>query len=369
MGQGHRAADSGEDPMVTILAFLFVLGALILVHELGHFILAKAFGIKVLTFSFGFGPKVLKFRRGETEYALSLLPLGGYVKMLGEDPEEDISLEDQKKAFNLRPLWQRALIVLAGPGANLLFSAFLFSLVFLTGTPRLLPVVGSAVEGYPAMEAGLKEGDRILAIDGQEVRFWDDLLRIIPESKGRPLQLLVEREGKQFLLTLVPKEVKVKDIFGEEVKHYQIGITPRGDVVEVRYGPLESLGLGFKQTRAVAELVLLSLWKILKGVLSAKTIGGPLMIAQMAGQEARQGLGRLLSFTAIIGVNLGLLNLFPIPILDGGHLLLYGLQAVLRRPLDPHKLEVIQKIGLMLLVALMLLAFYNDISRIWGTGR
>jgi len=355
--------------VITVLAFFFVLGALILVHELGHFLLAKAFGVKVLTFSFGFGPKVLRFRRGETEYALSLLPLGGYVKMLGEDTEEEIGPEDRGRAFSLKPLWQRATIVLAGPMANLLFSALLFSLVFLTGTPRLLPVVGEVVEGYPAREAGLREGDRILAIDGQEVRFWDDLLRIIPQSQGRPLELLVEREGERIILKVVPKAVRVKDLFGEEVEHYQIGITPRGDAVKVRFGPLESVVLGLKQTWAVVELVMESLWKILKGVLSARTVGGPIMIAQMAGQEAREGMGRLLFFTAVIGVNLGILNLFPIPILDGGHLLLYGLQAVLRRPLDPHKLEVVQKIGLILIIALMLLAFYNDISRIWGPGR
>lgn len=354
--------------MITALAFLFVLGALILVHELGHFLLAKAFGVKVLTFSFGFGPKVLRAKKGETEYALSLLPLGGYVKMLGEDPEEEISPGDRLRAFNLRPLWQRALIVSAGPLANMAFSALLFSLVFLTGTPRLLPVVGQVMDGYPAQEAGIREGDRILAIDGQEVRYWDDLLQIIPRSQGRPLRVLIDRDGQRLALTVVPRAVTVRNIFGEEVSHFQIGVSPRGDTVKVRYGPLESMTLGLKQTWVVSELVLTSLWKILKGVLSARTVGGPIMIAQMAGREAKEGIGNLLFFTAVIGVNLGLLNLFPIPILDGGHLLLFGLQAILRRPLDPRKLEVVQKIGLLLIIALMLLAFYNDLSRLLGGG-
>jgi len=355
--------------MITFLAFLFVLGALILVHELGHFALAKALRIKVLTFSFGFGPKILKGRRGETEYALSLLPLGGYVKMLGEEPDEEIPHEERDRSFTHRPLWQRALVVAAGPFSNLLFSSLIFALLLYAGVPRLLPVIGGVVKGYPAHQAGLREGDRILSIDGQRILYWEDLLEIIPKSGGRPLRFVIERQGRVFSLLIAPRAARAKNIFGEEVQFYQIGVTPRGDATTVRHPPLESIGLGFKQTLAVSELVIASIYKILKGVISAKAVGGPIMIAQLAGKEARKGIQRLLSFTAIVSVNLGLLNLFPIPILDGGHLALFGLQAIIRRPLDPRKLEVVQKIGLMLIVAIMLLAFYNDILRIWGTGR
>lgn len=352
--------------MLTLLAFIVVLGVIILVHELGHFLVAKSLGVKVLTFSFGFGPKVLRIERGGTEYALSLLPLGGYVKMLGEDPEEEVPPDERKRSFGGRPLWQRTLIVAAGPFSNLLFSVLLFFVLFSTGVPKLLPVVGGTVEGFPAKDVGLQEGDRILSIDGREIKYWEDLLKVIPESKGRPLSICLDRKGVRVQVELKPKVVKHKNVFGEEVEVYQIGILPKGELVWVRYPLGESLLLGVKQTWYVSELVVTSMWKILKGSLSAKTVGGPILIAQMAGQEAKKGIGQFLSFIALISVNIGLLNLFPIPILDGGHIALFGLQALLRRPLDPRKLEAIQKVGLGIIIALMGLAFYNDVLRILG---
>lgn len=352
--------------MLTFLAFLFVLGALVLVHELGHFLVAKLLGIRVLVFSFGFGPKLIKVKLGETEYAISLFPLGGYVKLLGEEAEEEIPPQEKARSFVFRPLWQRALVVGAGPVSNLVFSSLLFALLFFTGVPRLLPVVGEVVPGYPAQKAGLKPGDRILVIDGERVNYWDDLLKIIPKSEGKPLKFHIKRDEEEFQTVIAPQAIKVKDIFGEERTHYQIGIVPRGDFVKVRWKGWESLGLGFKETLRVSELVILGIWKILSGAISAKTVGGPIMIAQMAGQEARKGFQQLIFFTAIVGVNIGLLNLFPIPILDGGHLFLYGLQALLRRPFDPKKLKLLQKIGLVIIVLLMLFAFYNDLLRIWG---
>lgn len=352
--------------VLTFLAFLFVLGALVLVHELGHFLVAKALGIRVLVFSFGFGPKLLKGRLGETEYALSLFPLGGYVKLLGEEAEEDIPPQQRDRSFAFRPLWQRALVVGAGPISNLVFSSLLFALIFFTGVPRLLPVVGEVVVGYPAQKAGLKPGDRILSIQEEKVNYWDDLLRIIPKSEGKPLKFHLKRDGEELHVVITPQAVKVKDIFGEERTHYQIGILPRGDFVKVKWKGWESLRLGFKETLRVSELVIVGIGKILSGAISAKSVGGPIMIAQMAGQEAKKGFQQLIFFTAIVGVNIGLLNLFPIPILDGGHLLLYGLQALLRRSFDPKKLELLQKIGLVIIVLLMLFAFYNDLLRVWG---
>lgn len=352
--------------MLTFLAFIVVLGVIILVHELGHFLVAKSFGVRVLTFSFGFGPKVLRIERGGTEYALSLLPLGGYVKMLGEDPEEDVPVDEKGRSFGGRPLWQRTLIVAAGPFSNLLFSVLLFFALFSTGVPKLLPVVGGTVEGFPAKDAGLQEGDRILSIDGKDIKYWEDLLKVIPESKGEPLTICLDRQGRKIQVELRPKAVRHKNIFGEEVEVYQIGILPKGEVVWVRYPVGESLLLGVKQTWYVSELVITSMWKILKGSLSAKTVGGPILIAQMAGQEAKKGIGQFISFIALISINIGLLNLFPIPILDGGHMALFGLQALIRRPLDRRKLEAIQKVGLGIIIALMGLAFYNDVLRLFG---
>lgn len=352
--------------MLTFFAFIIVLGVIILVHELGHFLVAKSFGVRVLTFSFGFGPKVLRIERGETEYAISLLPLGGYVKMLGEDPEEEVPPEEKGRSFGGRPLWQRTLIVAAGPFSNLLFSVLLFFVLFSTGVPKLLPVVGGTVEGFPAKDAGLREGDRILSIDGKDIKYWEDLLKVIPESKGKPLTICLDRQGRKIQVELRPKVVRHKNIFGEEVEVYQIGILPKGELVWVRYPVGESFLLGVKQTWYVSELVVTSMWKILKGSLSAKSVGGPILIAQMAGQEAKKGIGQFLSFIALISINIGLLNLFPIPILDGGHMALFGLQALIRRPLDRRKLEAIQKVGLGIIIALMGLAFYNDMIRLIG---
>ena len=351
--------------MTSILAFAFVLGALILVHELGHFMVAKLFGVRVLTFSFGFGPRLIGRRWGETEYILSLLPLGGYVRMLGEEPTEEVPKEEERCSFALRPLRQRAAIVAAGPLSNLLFASFLFAFVFWLGVPKLLPVIGEVMEDFPAAQAGLKPGDRVLEIEGRQVRYWETLLEVIPRCQGRELHLLIERGGRRFELKIRPKAVKRKNIFGEEVEVYQIGVVPSGQVGIERHRPLEAFLKGLRQTYWVSKLVVLSVVKIIRGVISAKTIGGPIMIAQMAGQEAEKGLLRLLFFTALLSVNLGLLNLFPIPILDGGHLLLMGLEGVLRRPLDTRKLEVVQKVGLIIIVSLMVLAFYNDITRIW----
>ncbi len=355
--------------MITLLAFVFVLGILIFVHELGHFLVAKAFGIRVLTFSFGFGPKVVGRRWGETEYVLSLLPLGGYVKMLGEEPEEEIPEGEEGRSFSHRPLGQRAMVVAAGPVANLVFASLMFAFVFWLGVPKLLPIVGEVVEGFPAAEAGLRPGDRIVAIDDQPVRYWDTLLEVIPKSGGRPLRFSVKRDGKILAITIRPKEVKRKNIFGEEVKVYQVGIVPSGEVGLRRHHLGKALVMGVYQTWVVSKLVVLSLWKIIKGVVSTRTIGGPIMIAQMAGKEAKKGLLRLLFFTALLSVNLGLLNLFPIPILDGGHLLIFGLEGLLRRPIDTRKLEIVQKAGLIIIVGLMILAFYNDITRLWRPGR
>lgn len=208
-----------------------------------------------------------------------------------------------------------------------------------------------------------------MAIDGKPIRYWEKLLEVIPRSKGKPLSFRVRRDGEVLTFVIRPKAVKRKNIFGEEVQIYQVGVVPAGKTALERHPPYRALVLGARQSWAVAKLVVVSIWKIVKGVISAKTIGGPIMIAQMAGREAEKGVLSLLFFTAVLSVNLGLLNLVPVPILDGGHLVLFGLEGLLRRPLDPRKLEFVQKAGLILIVALMALAFYNDITRLWRPAK
>ncbi|MFQ5666015.1 MAG: RIP metalloprotease RseP [Candidatus Binatia bacterium] len=358
--------------MVTsIVAAVVVLGFLILFHELGHFVVAKRAGVGVLKFSIGFGPKIVGRRIGGTEYVISAIPLGGYVKMVGEDPEEQVSTADQAVAFQNQPLWKRMAIVLAGPGANVLFAFFAFSIVFMTYGARIpseAAKVGGVVDGMPAAAAGLESGDVITAVDQVPVRTWTQLSEIIRGSKGKRITLTVTRKGATLRIQVTPQAKPDKNIFGETLgTAYVIGIERGLDQQEV--GVLAAIGMGAKQTLWWVQTLAVSVAKILQGKIPSKDIGGPILIVQAAGQQARLGLEYLLHFMAVISVNLGVLNLLPIPVLDGGHFLFFALEAVLRRPLDIRHREIAQQVGLVLLVSIMVFAFYNDISRVlqgWG---
>jgi regulator of sigma E protease len=358
--------------MVTgILAAIVVLGFLILFHELGHFIVAKRSGVGVLKFSLGFGPKIVGRRVGDTDYVLSAIPLGGFVKMVGEDPEEEVSPADQKVAFQYQPLWKRMAIVLAGPGANLLFAFLAFSVVFAVYGARIpsdAAKVGGVIETMPAAEAGLKGGDVITAVNGTPVDKWDRLSETIRASAGAPLTLTVERDGTTLQVEVTPQAKPDKNIFGESLgTAYVIGIERGLDQEQV--GVFDAIGMGAKQTGWWVETLLVSLAKMVQGKISTRDIGGPILIAQAAGQQARLGLEYLLNFMAVISVNLGVLNLLPIPVLDGGHFLFFAFEAILRRPLDIRHREIAQQVGFVLLICLMAFAFYNDIARIlqgWG---
>jgi regulator of sigma E protease len=358
--------------MVTsLVAAVIVLGFLILFHELGHFLVAKRAGVGVLKFSIGFGPAILGRRVGRTQYVLSAIPLGGFVKMVGEDPEEPISEADQAVAFQRQPLWKRMAIVLAGPGANLLFAAVAFSLVFAAygaRVPSEAAKVGGVMDGMPAAAAGLKPGDTIIAVNGVATEKWDKLSESIRASGGQPVTLTVDREGETLQVAVTPEAKPDKNIFGETLgTAYVIGIERGFDQEEV--GPLTAIGMGFQQTGWWVQTLLVSLVKMFQGKIPAKDIGGPILIVQAAGQQARMGLEYLLHFMAVISVNLGVLNLLPIPVLDGGHFLFFALEAVLRRPLDIRHREIAQQVGLVVLICLMAFAFYNDIARVvqgWG---
>jgi len=352
------------------LAAVLVLGVLIFVHELGHFLVAKASGVRVLRFSLGFGPKIIGTRVGETEYMVSLIPLGGYVKMLGEDDAEgDSAVADPARSFANQPLYKRFAIVFAGPFSNLawswvclLFVAALYGML----VPSNAPVVGGLVKGLPAEKAALAANDRIVSVNGNEISTWDQLVEHTVGSKGEPMTLKVKRGESTLDVTVIPEKQTTTNIFGEKIgEAYRIGIERGMDTQEVSL--IEAPWLAAKQVYYYAELIVLSLVKMVQGKISAHELGGPITIARIAGERAHSGLKSILEFMAFLGVNLGVLNLLPIPVLDGGHLFFFAAEAIFRRPVEARIREVAQQVGLFLLVSLMLFAVYNDIYR-WIQG-
>lgn len=356
--------------MIYIVAFVWVLGILIFVHELGHFLIAKWAGVKVLKFSLGFGPKLIGKRIGETEYMISAFPLGGYVKLLGDNPREKVAKKEEARAFLRQPVRKRMAIVLAGPLANLLLAVFIFSLLHcVVGIPQLSPVVGEVVDGFPAQKAGVRSGDIILQVDAVEITQWADLPVVITKSEGRKLQLTIKRGEEIVTLTLTPRAGTGKNIFGEEVKAYQIGIIASGESILKREPVYKAVGMGFYQTWLVIKVTAVSVTKVIQRVIPVKkALGGPILIAQIAGKQAQEGFVNLIFFTALISINLGIINLFPIPILDGGHLLFLTIEAIRRKPLSVKQMEVAQQIGLIIIVLLMAFIFYNDIMRLLPPG-
>ena len=354
--------------LTTIIATAIVLGVLVFVHELGHFLLAKRLGVIVLKFSLGFGPKLIGKKIGETEYQIAAFPLGGFVKPLGEDPSEQVKEEDRSRSLWAQPIWKRALIIGAGPLFNFLLAAALFSSINLFGIPYYPAKIGEVSSGLPAETAGLKKGDVVLSVNGEEVMRWDDLSKIIRNSKGEELLIKLKRDGEIFEVKVTPKASIQKDLFGEEIPVFVIGITPFDEIIIEKVGPFTAVGKGLSQTWVGIKLTVVSIIKLIQRVIPAKTIGGPILIAQMAGEQAKRGLLSLILFMAILSINLGVINLFPIPILDGGHFLFLGLEAILRRPLSIKKMEIAQQIGLIFIILLMLFAFYNDLIRVFSPG-
>jgi regulator of sigma E protease len=351
--------------MITVLATVIVLGVLVFVHEFGHFLLAKLFGVRVEAFSLGFPPKVLHKQIGETDYRLSVIPLGGYVKLFGENPKDEVPPELESVSFSHHPLWHRFLIVLAGPAFNLMFAALALFLVFtFSGIPYLTSEVGGVKEGSPAAQAGLQKGDRILSVAGQSVSRWDELSFKIRQTGENPLTLSVRRGDRDFQVQVTPQRMETSDIFGGKVSAVIIGISS-GDLPAVeQVGPMRALSLGVLYTGRLTWLTVESLYKLVTREVPLKSMGGPILIAQVAGKQAEMGASYLVQFMAALSVNLFLLNLLPVPVLDGGHLFFFILEGIRGKPLPLQHREVAQGLGLMLLLALMILVFYQDILRL-----
>jgi len=351
--------------MSLIIGTIVVLGILIFIHELGHFIFCKVFGVGVERFSLGFGPKILSKTVGPTEYCLSAIPLGGYVKMVGEQPGTEIDAEDIDLSFTHKSVVKRVIIVAAGPVFNFLLAIFIYLGIFtFVGIEFRYPTVGNVTENYPAEAAGLKPGDRILMINQTPISNWSDIATLIAGSDGGSLEIKVQRDTDQLLFQIVPREETEKNIFGEDFNRYVIGISDSGNKYIKHLGVGEALKESIRFTYMIIELTFLTIVKIFQGIVSLKdAIGGPIFIVQMAGEQAEKGFVELLYFIAYISVSLGILNLLPIPVLDGGHIVFFSIEAVIGRPVNIRIREVSQQVFFFLLMLLMVFVIYIDIMR------
>ena len=355
---------SGFKMSLTILSFVVVLGVLIFFHEMGHFLVARLFNVGVEIFSLGFGPRIWGKKIGITDYRISAIPLGGFVKMVGDEPDAEIEPKDIPISFTHKSVYKRMAIVAAGPVFNLLLAVIIFYIILLVnGLSVTLPTVGSVEPDSPAAQAGIQKGDRILAINGRDVETWNNMALIISQSKGRSLDVSLKRGDSLKEIRLIPKKIADQNIFGEDTERFVIGIKSSDDVMIRKLGPVEALGQSLARTYEWLSLTVEGLWKIIMGTISRQNLGGPLMIAQLAGETARQGTANLAILIAILSIHLAFLNILPIPVLDGGHLLFFFIEALMGRPVSVRVREAAQRVGIFLLLLLMVYVFYNDINR------
>lgn len=350
--------------MTTLVATIFVLGILIFFHELGHFLIAKKSGIRVERFSLGFPPKMIGKKIGDTEYCLSWIPLGGYVKMAGEDPDET-KIQGKPWEFMSKPVGIRALVVAAGPVMNLILAVFIFwGIIFFKGMQEIheeSTQVGLVASGKPADEAGIKPGDEIISINGVEVTSFLEMAQIIYQQVEKPIEVKWTRDGKEYTAQITTFKDKVLNEEGEITEVGKIGIGPSYTTIKV--GFFES----FLEAVGTTIFILVESIKFLVGFItgtsSVKLLGGPLFIAQTAGQTAKTGFVNLLGFMALLSVNLSLINLLPIPVLDGGHLLFLSIEKIKGSPLSLKQRATMQQIGLAFLILLIMFVTYNDLLR------
>jgi regulator of sigma E protease len=361
--------------LFNIVPGIIALGFLIFVHELGHFLMAKFTDVKVITFSLGFGKKLWKRTWGETEYALSVFPLGGYVKLLGEGTEEEIPAEEVHRSYSNKPTYVKILIVFFGPFFNILCAGLIFFTMLSSGA--MLPAspsgppakVSGVIKDFPAAEVGILPGDIITAVNGQKVAYFAEVQQFMTKAIDKPLRVEVRRKGKLLEFSVTPKEIETTNSMGDIVRRKVIGIeaekSPGVQVSNVFQAILLTPGY----TYGVGKDTVQALWKIITGKMSRKNVGGPLSIFQAAGITAKQGTGSFAFFVAYISLSLAIINLLPIPILDGGHIIINLIEVVIRRKISQRWVENAQKVGLAILIAIMVFAFYNDFDRFFGLSK
>ena len=355
----------------SVLAFLLVIGPLIFVHELGHYFVGRWFGVKAETFSIGFGRELFGWtdKRG-TRWKVGWLPLGGYVRFKGDmnpastPSDEWLSLpaEERAETFQAKALWQRFLIVLAGPLTNFLFAILVYFALFATyGEPRTPPVASAISENSAADRAGFALGDRILAIDGNRVGRFEDIATYVALRPGQRMRFRIDRGGREIVIDAVPDALTTRDRFGNEARVGRLGIA-RGGVEVAALQPHQAVGAAFRQTGETVQMMVFTLGQVITGTRSLQEMGGPLKIAQFSGQQASLGWLDFILFMTLISINLGFINLLPIPLLDGGHLLFYAIEGVRRKPLKPEAQEWAFRTGLAVLLALMIFVTFNDLA-------
>jgi regulator of sigma E protease len=357
------------------LPFLAVLTALVFVHEFGHYLVARWNGVRVEVFSIGFGPEIFGWNdKAGTRWKFSLIPLGGYVKMFGDanaasmpaEGSEAMSAEERAVAFPHKRLGQRAAIVAAGPIANFLFAIVVLAGLFsLVGQPFTPAVVGEVMSDSAAEAGGFVAGDEVVAVNGQSVERFEELQRIVALRPGEPLRFTVLRDGVAVQLQATPRRVVLANSLGEEQEVGQLGIS-RSGADYIRHDPLTAVWQAMRETVSIVDQTFTALAQIIRGDRGTEELGGPIRIAQISGQAAELGIATVIYFAAVLSINLGLINLFPVPMLDGGHLLFYAIEALRGRPLGERAQEYGFRIGLALVLTLMVFVTWNDLLRIDG---
>ncbi|CAH0340617.1 RIP metalloprotease RseP [Rhizobium sp. CECT 9324] len=363
-----------------ILPYIVILSLLVFIHELGHYLAGRWSGIRVLAFSVGFGPELVGFTdKHGTRWKISAIPLGGYVRFFGDadaasrpDSEELRELTDEEKAQTLSgaALWKRAITVAAGPIANFILAIFIFAVMFATmGKSVADPVVAELKPGSVAEAAGVKPGDVLVALDGRRIETFDEVVRYISMRPELPVKVTVRRAENEVVFDMVPRRAVIADSFGNEMEVGQIGIVTNqssGNFRTIELSPLQAVWEGFRQTGHIITGTFDYIGNMIAGRMNADQLGGPVRVVQASGEMATLGVIALLNLAAVLSVSLGLLNLMPVPVLDGGHLVLYAIEAVRGRPVGPGAQEIAFRIGLAMILSLMVFATWNDISRLIG---
>lgn len=348
-----------------IVTFIIVLSILVFIHELGHFTVARLLGVKVYVFSIGFGKKLITKHWKGTDWTFSLIPLGGYVKMKGQEDIDPTLLNNDHDSYNVRTPFQRILILLAGPFANFLLAFVLYIMIGLLGNNHLTPTIGKVIENSPAQKAGLVANDEILKINDIEIKTWDDLSGVIKGSNNA-LKFYIKRDGKIRTFIIQAKLSDSENMFKEKIQKRMIGIAPAPKVIKIFYSPLEAVSFAMDKTYEASKMIFLGLQKMLQGIIPTSEMGGVIAIGTVISQASQSSFVALLSIMALISVNLGVINLLPIPALDGGHIMFNLYEMITKRKPSSQVLLTLTIIGWVLLFSLMGLGLYNDINRLMG---